>query len=96
MNLAVTEQAAQWYKSELDIADGSNIRFYVRYGGVGGLIPGFSLGINTDQPQSIYTSTEMENITFYIEETDSWYFDEKESLIVSLNDESLEPQFSYE
>lgn len=96
MKLTVTEQAAQWYKDELDITDGTHIRFYVRYGGIGGIVPGFSLGVNTDKPQTIYTSTESENITFYVEDTDSWYFDGKESLNVDIDEKSLEPIFSYE
>lgn len=94
MNLTVSEEVAQWYKDELDIEDGTHIRFYVRYGGVGGIVPGFSLGVNTDSPQLIYTSTHVNNIEFYIEQSDAWYFENKD-LTVTLDNKTLEPKFSY-
>lgn len=94
MELTITEDAAQWYIDELDIDDDSYLRFYVRYGGVGGLVPGFSIGVNLNSPQHIHTSTVVKGITFYIEESDAWYFEGK-NLHISIDERSLEPKFSY-
>ncbi|WP_339227867.1 HesB/YadR/YfhF family protein [Oceanobacillus sp. FSL K6-2867] len=94
MNLKISKEAAKWYKEELDIEDKAQLRFFVRYGGVGGKIPGFSLGLKLDKPQAIYASTEVDNITFFIEDADAWYF-ENSDLEVSLDDKRNEPIMEY-
>lgn len=95
MKLTITDEAAQWYKEELELEDGDYLRFFVRYGGVGGLIPGFSLGVNTSSPEEIHASTIVKNITFYIDGSDVWYFEGK-NLHVHLDDVTAEPIFAYE
>lgn len=95
MKLTISKDAAQWYKDELEMDDNTYVRFYVRYGGSGGLIPGFSLGVNTDTPQLLHTSIEVNNVTFYIEESDAWYFEDK-NLNVDFDYNNSEPTFSYE
>lgn len=93
MILKVTESAAKWYKDELSIKSEAFIRFFPRYG-YGGHIPGFSIGINNDKPKETFKSTTIENITFFIELEDAWYFEEID-LIVTLNEGPNEPVFSY-
>ena len=94
LNLTVSTEAAKWYKEDLDIEDTAQLRFFVRYGGVGGKIPGFSLGVKLDKPKAIYASTEVENITLYIEEADAWYF-ENSDLAVRLDKKRNEPIIEY-
>lgn len=94
MNLSVSEEAAKWYESELTIEDYAEIRFFVRYGGVGGNIPGFSLGVKFDTPEEPHVSIKFDKITFFIESADTWYFDGKD-LKVTLNQDTDEPDFSY-
>lgn len=84
-----------WYKKELELAESSHVRFYVRYGGAGGNIPGFSIGLTIEEPTEIHTSTTVNKITFYIEEADAWYFEDK-NLVISFDDQLKEPQFAYE
>lgn len=92
MILNVTKEAALWYKDEMSSAEPiSYIRFFPRYG-FGGHIPGFSIGISSDTPDSPFVSTDVENITFYIEANDAWYFEGKK-LDVILNREIEEPEF---
>ncbi|SFD78235.1 Uncharacterized protein YneR [Lentibacillus persicus] len=93
MKLNITNQAAKWYKEELNIGDQSFLRFFVRYG-FGGRIPGFSLGISNDTPEDIYASCNAEGVTFYIENKDAWYFDDQD-LSITLDEQVKEPQFSY-
>ncbi|MFD1018314.1 HesB/YadR/YfhF family protein [Thalassobacillus hwangdonensis] len=95
MNVTVTEQAAAWYKDELEIEAGTAIRFFVRYGGVGGIQPGFSLGIKMDEPREPVADTEVNGIRFFIESEDDWYFDDH-SLKVDYNEKWEEPDFHYE
>lgn len=94
LKIIISDEAALWYKEELDLAEPSYVRFHVRYGGMGGNVPGFSLGIAIEEPSHIHTSAEFDYVTFYIEERDAWYFDGK-NLIISLNEQLNEPQFTY-
>ncbi|KHE72689.1 HesB/YadR/YfhF family protein [Halobacillus sp. BBL2006] len=95
MNLTVSEEAAKWYEDELDVEGKANLRFYVRYGGVGGLQPGFSLAIKFEDPQAPIAETKVGNITYFVEEDDEWYFD-NHSLKVELDEKWNEPDFQYE
>ncbi|WP_067730301.1 HesB/YadR/YfhF family protein [Oceanobacillus damuensis] len=94
MKLDISNKAAIWYKEELDIEESEDVRFFVRYGGVGGKIPGFSLGIKKDHPQSVHTSATVEGITFYIEDSDLWYFEESD-LAIEYDDVRNEPVLKY-
>lgn len=94
MKLSISKEAAEWYKEELHLQEGSTVRFYVRYGGVGGKIPGFSLGIKPDSTKSIHASAEVLGITFYIDENDTWYF-EGSDLEIAFDQEKKEPVMKY-
>lgn len=95
MQLSVTEEAAKWYEDELEIKEETHLRFYVRYGGVGGLQPGFSLAIKLEKPMEPIAETTTGAIHFFIEEDDEWYFD-KHSLHVQLDPKWEEPDFQYQ
>lgn len=93
MNLTVTDHAATWYKEELGLNDGDNLRFYVRYGGCG-LISGFSLGVKAETPKNPLVHFQGNNVLFFIETDDAWYFEGK-NLHISLENETNEPAFHY-
>lgn len=95
MRIIISEEAAHWYKEELDLTESAYVRFYVRYGGVGGNVPGFSIGLANEPPTQMHTSVKVNHITFYIEEQDAWYFEGKD-LIITFNEQLNEPQFTYE
>lgn len=95
MEIIISDEAVKWYKEELDLKENDSIRFFVRYGGVGGKIPGFSLGISVVPPRQIHTSTMVDNIQFFIEEEDAWYFGD-EDLVITLDEQFKEPQFTYQ
>ncbi|MCT1905109.1 HesB/YadR/YfhF family protein [Oceanobacillus sojae] len=94
MDIKVSEQAAQWYKEELSLENEKNVRFFPRYGGVGGRIAGFSLGIKAEAPKDEIASTTVEGIHFFIEESDDWYF-EGANLSVSYDESKKEPKIEY-
>lgn len=96
MEIEITSEAAKWYKRELFVEDEAFVRFFVRYGGFGGRIPGFSVGISVeDQPSTIYKSTEKENVVFYIAESDAWYF-EGNKLKIEIEEDGKEPKLIFE
>lgn len=95
MKIVISDEAVAWYKKELDMDKDDTLRFFVRYGGMGGHIPGFSLGINMEAPKKVHAETIVHDIHFFIEEDDAWYFEDKD-LIISLHSEREEPQFTYQ
>lgn len=73
MELRISQDAARWYKRELNLAEGAALRFFPRYSSGGGLHPGFSLGISVENPEHPVLKEELEGVAFFIEEQDTWY-----------------------
>jgi uncharacterized protein YneR len=73
--IQVAREAAEWYKKELELTEGQAVRFFARYSAGGHIHPGFSLGIDTQEPEHPGLSTTVEGIRFYMEEQDLWYLD---------------------
>jgi uncharacterized protein YneR len=94
MNLEITNEAAQWYKSEMALSPGDKIRFFVRYGGCSTVQSGFSLGVDKIEPFEVGAETSAEGITFFVEEKDLWYFNDHDFLI-TFNQKLNEPVFEY-
>lgn len=92
MQIKMSEQVFQWYKEELSLTKGDHIRFYIRYGGLNCFVKGFSLGLEKDTPEETQTRIEKDGITFFIEDRDTWYFDNKD-LVIEYNEKLNEPEF---
>jgi uncharacterized protein YneR len=95
MKLTISDQAAKWYIDELGLQEGSHLRFYVRYGGHSTVQSGFSLGIMQEEPENAAAATTLNEINFYVEEKDLWYFDGHD-LLITFNEKLTEPEFHYE
>lgn len=95
MKLEITDKAVEWYENEYEITDMTQMRLFVRYGGIGGLIPGFSLGLSIETPNDIHAEKTINNLTFYIEKQDAWYFEDKD-LFIDFNHDLQEPKFIYQ
>ncbi|WP_342500880.1 HesB/YadR/YfhF family protein [Bacillus sp. FSL K6-4563] len=95
MKLTIKEDALNWYKDELDLEKGDQVRFFVRYGGCSNVQKGFSLGVAKDEPQNAGATAKIEGITFFVEESDIWYFDNHD-LHIDYNESVKEPEFHYE
>ncbi|MEK3882494.1 HesB/YadR/YfhF family protein [Paenibacillus sp. PL2-23] len=78
MNLVVEQAAARWYKEQMGLSDGDSLRIFVRLGGCGSVHPGLSLGITKDVPRKPALSQQVEGVTFFMEEDNVWYVDNKE------------------
>lgn len=89
MPLTVTNEAARWFIEEMKLNAGDSIKFY---GKVYGPYNGFSFGLEILAPSQPYVSLTVEEIQFYIEEMDAWFFNDKE-LHISMKEGQKEPQF---
>jgi len=95
MNIIVNDLAAAWYKEEMLLNKGDYVRFFARYGGCSTVQQGFSLGVSKEnKTHTIGVKTIVQDITFYIDEKDIWYFDGKD-LLVEFNEKANEPEFIY-
>ncbi|WP_050614906.1 HesB/YadR/YfhF family protein [Bacillus testis] len=93
MNIYITDQAATWYQDELGLKNGDSVRFFARYGGESTIQAGFSLGIQLEKPINAAAEVKKNNILYFIDESDLWYFDNKD-LYVDYNAKKDEPVFT--
>ncbi|WP_018931791.1 HesB/YadR/YfhF family protein [Gracilibacillus lacisalsi] len=77
MEMSITKPAAKWFIKELDLEEGDAIRFLARYGGFGGVHKGFSLALEKAVSNNPGAEVTEEGIRFFVEESDIWYFDNK-------------------
>ncbi|GGI42026.1 HesB/YadR/YfhF family protein [Mammaliicoccus stepanovicii] len=87
MNLEITDKAIEWFKRELEFNDDQALRIIVRYGGEFQLKQGFSPAFTVDSLDSseVGFKDEKDNITFFIDEKDLWYFKDND-LLIDLNE----------
>lgn len=95
MEIRVTQEALEWFKEEMDVRPGDSIRFYARYGGSNPFHEGFSIGMNREQPITIGVENVLNDILFFIEEKDLWFFNEH-NLIVEVDQALDELKYRYE
>ncbi|PGZ93175.1 MULTISPECIES: HesB/YadR/YfhF family protein [unclassified Bacillus (in: firmicutes)] len=94
MKIKISEDALKWFQDEMNVKEGDTIRFFARYGGNSTIHKGYSLGVTKEQPVDIGESITVDNVVYFINETDLWYFkDYNLSVIVNENNEL---HFDYE
>ncbi|WP_017753897.1 HesB/YadR/YfhF family protein [Calidifontibacillus oryziterrae] len=94
MELTITKPALEWYKQEMDVANGDFIRFFARYGGESTIQQGFSLGMSLELPNEPCVKVVTDGITFFVEKEDEWYFNDH-NLTVVYNKANNEIEFQY-
>jgi uncharacterized protein YneR len=95
MEIVLSQTAIQWFKEEVELKNGDNIRFYVKIYGNSPVQEGFSLAFTVDnQPIDVAVKTEKEGLTFFIEGSDLWFFNGHD-LVVDYNKQLDELEFSY-
>ncbi|KEF36743.1 hypothetical protein M670_03994 [Schinkia azotoformans MEV2011] len=88
MKLEVSEDAAKWFASEMDLKPGDFVRFVVKiYGGIPTAHPSYYLGISIGKERDITIKTEAEGITFYFTDEDSWFLEQYNLKIIEKNGE---------
>lgn len=94
LKILIATEAYQWFKEEMEVEAGDYIRFYARYGGSSPFHEGFSLGMTRELPHDIGVETALEDVHFYIEKADEWFFNEHD-LYVSVDDSLSELTYEY-
>lgn len=94
MKLEITPKAQEWFKEEISLAPGMGIRFYGKVYGKTDVHEGFSIGISAEQPVQPLLKEEVDGITYYIEETDDWFF-KGYDLTVDFDEKLEEPKYVF-
>lgn len=94
MEIYITDEAAKWFEDELFLQKGDSIRFFVKYGGSTPVQEGFSLGMSKEQPSEPIVKKVHNDILYYVEEKDLWYFDQHD-LHVGYDKDIDEPVYEY-
>ncbi len=77
MHFEVSKEAADWYKSEMDLEEGDFVQYYVQlYGGIPTSHPNYSLGMSVGEEGAIAVKDVVEGITFYFNEDNVWFLNE--------------------
>ncbi|MEH7354300.1 iron-sulfur cluster biosynthesis family protein [Neobacillus drentensis] len=95
MEINISNAALKWFQEEVELKKGDKVRFYTQIYGSSPIQENFSLAFTVDNdPIDMYVNTESEGITFFIEETDLWFFN-GHNLHVDYNQQKDELEFSY-
>jgi uncharacterized protein YneR len=94
MKLEVTNEAAKWFASELDLGSGDFVQFVVKiYGGIPTVHKDYYLGLSIGNDGHVAIKDVVEGITFYFNEQDAWFL-ENHSLKIVKKDNDVEYIFS--
>lgn len=94
MKIFISTDALKWFHDEMEVQNGDTIRFYARYGGTSPINEGFSIGMTIDTPVIPSVTVTIENILFFIEEKDEWFFNGHD-LYVDVDTKTEELAYSY-
>lgn len=94
MKLTITPRAQQWFKEEVGVTSDSGIRFYGKIYGKTDVHEGFSIAMSVEAPDQPLVKEEIEGITYFIEETDDWFF-KGYDLLVDYDEEKDEPKYKF-
>lgn len=88
MQIIINDDAKVWFVEEMEVEAGDTIRFYARYGGSSPFHEGFSIGMTRDEPLHSGAKTQIDGVTYFIEQDDLWFFNEHDLYVaVDTNDE---------
>lgn len=88
MNLSVSKEAAAWYIEEMGLNKGDSVKFFGKVYGKNG----FSIALTVMEPSRPLTLVEVSGINFYVEKSDSWFFEEV-NLDITMDETIKEPKY---
>lgn len=94
MKLTITPKAQEWFKRELELAEGQGIKFYGKVYGKTQVHDGFSVGMSVDIPESPLIEENANGMMFFVEEADEWFF-KGYDLVVDYDAELDEPKYDF-
>ena len=75
MKIEIEDAAAKWYEDNVGLEPGDGIRFYGKVYGKTMVHEGFSIAFRKEKPVKPESSTEVNGITYFITDNDTWFFE---------------------
>lgn len=95
MKITVNDKAIEWFKKEVGVEEGANVRFFSKIYGTSPVQEGYSLAFTIDHDAGdMAAKTEKGGITFFIKEEDQWFFSGHD-LSVEYDDKLDEVRYNY-
>ncbi|HFK1549111.1 MULTISPECIES: HesB/YadR/YfhF family protein [Bacillus cereus group] len=95
MKIEISERALHWFKEEVGFEKGYKVRFYIQIYGTSPIQEGFALAFTIDDDsRDAAVHTVSDGITFFIEESDLWFFN-GHNLYVEYNEANDELEYKY-
>lgn len=94
MKLTITPEAQEWFKKELELAEGQGIKFYGKVYGKTQVHDGFSVGMSVDIPENPLIEEDVNGMIFFVEEADEWFF-KGYNLVIDYDQELDEPKYEF-
>jgi uncharacterized protein YneR len=95
MKIEISDAALKWFKEDVEVKSGDMVKFYSQIYGSSPVQESFSLAFTVDnEPIDMPVSKVVDGITFYIEESDLWFFNGHD-LHVDFNERNDELEFNY-
>lgn len=93
MFISIDEKAFSWFTKEFDLNKPFSIRLFPQYAGFGEKHKGYSLAFSAESPTNAGFKRELNGITFYVEENDSWFFNDTETYLGVNSADELQVNF---
>lgn len=74
MEIKITDQALDWYISEMELKPGDGIHFYGKVYGKTNVHEGFSIAMEIKKPSKPEYELKLKDISFFVEPGDIWFF----------------------
>jgi uncharacterized protein YneR len=94
MIISIDERAATWFTSEFEFNKPFSIRMFPQYAGFGQKHKGYSMAFSAETPANIGFTKEINGITFFVEGSDVWFFEDTETYL-SFDNRLNEIQVTY-
>jgi uncharacterized protein YneR len=94
MKLTITPEAQQWFKDEVGVTPDNGIRFFGKIYGKTDVHDGFSIAMSVEAPDQPMVKEVINDITYFIEETDDWFF-KGYDLLVDYDTKKDEPKYVF-
>lgn len=95
MKIEATPEVLKWFHNELSISSGMGIRFFGKVYGSTNVHDGFSVGMSVDQPENPVYKVVLDELLFFIEDSDAWFF-QNYKLLIDYDEKLDEPKYVFE
>ncbi|MDP4083986.1 MAG: hypothetical protein Q8934_05140 [Bacillota bacterium] len=94
MFISIDEKAFSWFTKEFDMNKPFSIRLFPQYAGFGEKHKGYSLAFSAETPNNAGFTKQFDGITFYVEENDTWFFNDTETYLTVDPKDELQVSFN--